>query len=297
MNVKKNLPFIGDIKEEDHEKLKKIIKYRRDKHIKKPKDIVDIVWDVNNFFSEKIKSKNVSKVISEFRDAAWKEYLKEEIPFNIIMMREIYDSFKIPKRILDSLLEKNLSDLNDEKLKQEIIEICGEYSGRIYPFIYQLSSSNTNSRRSRAGKTFEAIIYKIYDVLEYPYDSQAKVGRTTFSKLGLGKKVDSILPDVDSYQRRRNKTIIGTMKTSLRERWQEVAEEIERTKIPQIHLLTADEDISTSKAKEMNNHNITIVAYDWVANSDNLKQMRNIISFEDYLFNEIPSILNYWGNE
>jgi hypothetical protein len=34
------------------------------------------------------------------------------------------------------------------------------------------------------------------------------------------------------------------MKTSLRERWQEVAEEIERTKIPEIHLLTVDEDIS-----------------------------------------------------
>jgi hypothetical protein len=32
------------------------------------------------------------------------------------------------------------------------------------------------------------------------------------------------------------------MKTSLRERWQEVAEEIERTKIPEIHLLTVDED-------------------------------------------------------
>jgi hypothetical protein len=45
------------------------------------------------------------------------------------------------------------------------------------------------------------------------------------------------------------------MKTSLRERWQEVAEEIERTKIPEIHLLTVDEDIPKNKAQEMANHN------------------------------------------
>jgi hypothetical protein len=96
---------------------------------------------------------------------------------------------------------------------------------------------------------------------------------------------------------RRNKTIIGTMKTSLRERWQEVAEEIERTKIPEIHLLTADENISKSKAQEMANHNIIVVAYDWIANSKSLEEMKNIISFEDYLFEEIPSILKFWSGK
>lgn len=119
--------------------------------------------------------------------------------------------------------------------------ILGEF---IHIYIYKVALSNTNSRRSRAGKTFEAIIYKVYESLNYTYDSQSKVGRKSFTDLGLGKKVDSILPNISAYSKRRNKTIVGTMKTSLRERWQEVAEEIERTKIPEIHLLTADQDIS-----------------------------------------------------
>jgi len=85
------------------------------------------------------------------------------------------------------------------------------------------------------------------------------------------------------------------MKTSLRERWQEVAEEIERTKIPEIHLLTAADDISKSKADEMSRHNIVIVAYDWVANSESLKEAKNIVSFEEYLFDEIPGILKFWN--
>ncbi len=73
--------------------------------------------------------------------------------------------------------------------------------------------------------------------------------------------------------------------------------EIERTKIPEIHLLTVDEDIAKSKAQEMANHNIIVVAYDWVANSESLAPMKNIISFEDYLFEEIPSILKFWGEK
>jgi hypothetical protein len=47
----------------------------------------------------------------------------------------------------------------------------------------------------------------------------------------------------------------------------------------------------------MANHNIIVVAYDWVANSESLTSMKNIISFEDYLFEEIPSILKFWGEK
>ena len=46
----------------------------------------------------------------------------------------------------------------------------------------------------------------------------------------------------------------------------------------------------------MANHNIVVVAYDWVANSEALKSMQNIISFEEYLFEEIPNILKFWND-
>ncbi|MBF1998959.1 hypothetical protein H0I59_11305 [Flavobacterium psychrophilum] len=210
-------------------------------------------------------------------------------------MRDLHKLLETPKDILEVLLNKNITDKKGEELIETVKEICGEYAGRVFPYIYRLSLSNTQSRRSRAGKSFEAIIYKIYENLGYEYDSQSKVGRKTFDTLGLGKKVDSILPNIKCYAERRNKTIIGTMKTSLRERWQEVAEEIERTKIPEIHLLTADESIPKSKAQEMANHNIIVVTYEWVANSVALKSMKNIISFEEYLFEEIPNILKFWN--
>jgi len=228
------------------------------------------------------------------RSEVWNEFLKDEVNFNAEIMKHLHQVLQTPKELLDTLIENNITGILQEDLVESVKELCGEYAGRIFPYLYALSLSNTQSRRSRAGKTFEAIIYKLYNLLDYEFDSQNKVGRKIFSDVGLGKKVDSILPGIDKFNKRRNKTIIGTMKTSLRERWQEVAEEIERTKIPEIHLLTADEDISQGKASEMSKHNIVIVAYSWVADSTKLNDARNIVSFEEYFFEEIPNILEYW---
>ena len=294
MSDKKQIPAIIDIPKSELKELDKLIRTYRNKHIRNSQEIVDKVFEENPKLLPKIKKGNVSKSIAELREIVWNEYLKDEVEFNVILMKDLYKILDTPKKILDLLLTNKITELEGEKLREEIVKLCGEYAGRIFPYVYRISLSNTQSRRSRAGKTFEAIIYKIYDCLDYTYDSQSKVGRKTFTELGLGKKVDSILPNIQAYEKRRNKTIIGTMKTSLRERWQEVAEEIERTKIPEIHLLTVDETISRSKAQEMNNHNIIVVAYDWIANSEPLKPMKNIISFEEYLFEEIPSILKFW---
>lgn len=295
MSHTNEIPVIIDIPKQELDKFDALIKQYRTKYIRTSQEIVEFTLSKNHEYLKQIKAKKVSKCIFELREIVWQEYLLDEVNFNAILMRDLHKLLETPKEILDGLLIKNVTQKKGDELIEAIKEICGEYAGRVFPYIYRLSLSNTQSRRSRAGKSFEAIIYKIYENLGYEYDSQSKVGRKTFDDLGLGKKVDSILPNIKCYSERRNKTIIGTMKTSLRERWQEVAEEIERTKIPEIHLLTADESIPKSKAQEMANHNIIVVTYEWVANSDTLKAMKNIISFEEYLFEEIPNILKFWN--
>ena len=84
------------------------------------------------------------------------------------------------------------------------------------------------------------------------------------------------------------------MKTTLRERWQEVIEEINRTGLPSIYLLTVDEDISASKVEQMANHNVILVVYHDVKDQQVLRNKRNVVSFEDYFFKEIPENLKYW---
>ena len=240
-----------------------------------------------------IEKEQVSKAIKLLRQISYDCYLKLETPFNNELIQLLPEKFGTPKKVLDDLITEDIVHLNTQELKHKIKKICGHYSSSIYPFIYTLNLSTTNSRRARSGQTFEAAIYSIYNFLNYPFDSQKKAGASQFKKLNLGKKVDSLLPSVDAYSQRRDKVIVGTMKTSLRERWQEVAEEIKRTNVPSIYLLTADEEIAKNKAEEIAQHNINLVVYNDVKKS--LSQFKNIISFESYFYQEIPAILKYWN--
>ena len=276
------------------EGFKKYLKSQR-KKMPSSKDIVDLIINENkDLHKSVISNKNISELIVDFRELCYKHYLDLEGPFNeniILSLEKLYDT---PKSILNDLIDDNTLSLRDNDLKERIKLICGKYASKIDPFIYILHSSSTNAKRSRAGATFEYIIYSFYRRLGYEFESQKEVGRARFEEMRLGKKVDSILPSTDCFRQRRSKTIIGTMKTTVRERWQQVVEEIQRTNAPNLFLLTVDESISENQAEEMTQHNITIVV------SDNLKRsrlntFRGIISFEEYFFEEIPSILNYWN--
>lgn len=283
-------------KEED--KFAEFIRNYRRKLISSPKDTAEKATEHNSdFILGLINNGNITKAIVELRELAYDEFLKEESIFNSYVLKEIGKNFDAPKARLDELcLFLSETDmLNPLMLKDNIIDLFGSYSGYISPYIYQLCLSNTQSRRSRAGKTFEGIIYFLYEHFNYPYASQASIGKKTFSDLGLGKVVDSILPSIDAFNQRRDKTIVGTMKTTLRERWQEVVEEVARSNLPNIHLLTVDESIAASKAEQMAKHNIVLVVRNDVKNRDEMKDRRSIIDFETYFLNELPETLKFWS--
>ena len=244
-----------------------------------------------------INNGQISDAIIMLRQLAYDEFLREESIFNTFILSNISDKFDFPKATLE-LLSKNLYNLNLTNLTDFQLyckDFFGSYAGAISPYIYQLCLSNTQSRRSRAGKVFEGIIYFLYDYYGYSYSSQATIGRRIFTNLGLGKVVDSILPSVDAFNSRRDKTIVGSMKTTLRERWQEVVEEVTRSNLPNIHLLTVDDDISQTKAEQMAKHNIVLVVPKLVKQQKHLCDRRSIIDFETYFLEEIPVIMGYWA--
>lgn len=294
MVTQSTLQSLVEIPKREIALFKNMVQEYRKKYIRRSSDIVAGVFEKNKDFAGKLKNKEATEVILTAREAVWQEFLVEESHFNTEILKDLGKILPTPKSIIESLIEIRIANKSDSELVNAIKDICGEYAGRVYPYIYDLSLSNTQSRRSRSGSTFQDVMYKVYELLDYPFDSQSKVGKSVFTNAGLGKIVDSILPGIESFTQRRDKTIIGTMKTSLRERWQEVSEEIQRTNVPAIYLLTVDTDISSNKAKQMSEHNIIVVAPKTMSDSDKYGQMRNIISFEEYLFQEIPNMLSYW---
>ncbi|MCP1659836.1 type II restriction endonuclease [Neisseria perflava] len=284
--------------EQEENVFAEFIKRQRDLLISSPKETAKKATEHNQKqIDGLLKAQKISEAVLCLREFAYEEFLKEEAVFNGVVLKEISKQFDTPNKIITDLsshlFELNLKSKAD--FTARLIEVFGSYAGAISPYIYQLCLSNTQSRRSRAGKVFEGIIYFLYEHYGYPFNSQAQVGRKTFADLGLGKIVDSVLPSMAAFNERRDKTIIGSMKTTLRERWQEVVEEVSRSNIPSIYLLTVDNDISESKAVQMGNHNIVLVVLDSVKQQPHLKNKRSIINFENYFLDEIPNVMKYWN--
>lgn len=294
MATQEELKVIVDIPQEEKEQFDKLCKECRAKYIEKTDVLVDRIFDENPQYTQMLKDGKASEVILEAREKVWQVFLIQEADFNTHLMGELSSKLETPRDIIEKLTQEHIIGKTGDELIAAVRNVCGEYAGRVYPYIYALSLSNTNSRRSRSGSTFQNLIYKVYELLGYSYVSQKAVGKKVFEEAGLGKLVDSLLPGIEEFSQRRDKTVIGTMKTSLRERWQEVIEEIQRTNIPSIYLLTLDDAITLPKVKQMANHNVILVVPNGQAMKEGIDEMKNVISFEEYLYEEIPAHMSYW---
>lgn len=272
------------------------IKNFRTKMIKSPKDYIEKFVKENSVSKDDIKN-DTSKAVNTIREGCWNLYLEDEVVFHREVIKFLLQERDVPKEILGEVIDKEFVSVEkielDDKFRTRIADLVGDYAGRIMPYLYYLSSSTTNSRRSRSGKTFEGIVEYMMDIFEYRYENQSKLGTQFYKKNNVGKMVDCILPDKESYEQNRTKCMVVTMKTSLRERWQEVAEEISRTNIPHIYLLTVDDKLTSGVLTNIKQQNITIVTYDEI--KTNFPKFKNIISFETFFKTEIPHQMVYWN--
>jgi hypothetical protein len=287
---------IFELEEQEKKWWKNTIKKFRADYVPKPKVFLDEVIQNNPVKVDQVRE-DISSFIHKTREACWGIYLEREIEFHREAISHLIKSRDLPSSILKTIIERDLLkndilNFNKENIFEKLTDTVGDFAGRIMPYFYELSLSTTNSRRSRAGKTFEAIIEYTLGLYGYPYNNQSSLGTSFYSDNGIGKMVDVVIPDKESYNSNRGKCIIITMKTTLRELWQEVVEELNRTKIPNIYLLTLDHGFSETLLLNMKRENIIVVVYDKVkaklANHDNVK------SFKQFFNEEIPHTLDYW---
>ena len=210
----------------DLKRYDEMIKYERINHFATPFDMayeafVDLGYDHKDpaFFRE-----NASEFVEKMRGQCWAEFVPHEKEFTTRLLRMLIDRDKV----------SGMSPV--EAIEDFVME---------YPeHIYKLSLSNTQSRRSRAGKEFEAILELLLIGADVPADTQGSVGKQVFARNGLGKLVDFVSPGVVQYLRNKRNTTLISAKTTLRERWQEVPEEITRTGTREMYLATLDDGIT-----------------------------------------------------
>lgn len=201
------------------------------------KSFVDLNFHLND---EDFFINNASHVIESLRVANWDNFQNAEREFTKDMLKYLIKA--------------------DEQIPYLGGTDAAVHFAEIYPeHLYKLSLSNTQSRRSRAGKEFEAIIELVLLGAGVQIDSQGKIGKELFQSKGLGKLVDLVSPGVVEFTIDKNLTCLISAKTTLRERWQEVPEEMSRTGASKMYLATLDGSISESTLRNIYEQNITIV--------------------------------------
>lgn len=117
--------------------------------------------------------------------------------------------------------------------------------------LVEVANKVLNRRKSRAGKALENHLEYIFSVNQLSFTAQAKTEGN--------KKPDFIFPDINYYfddSHLNNLTFLAA-KTTCKDRWRQILNEANR--IPNKHLFTLQQGISSNQLKEMKNHNVTLV--------------------------------------
>lgn len=223
---------------------KELIKALRYQYISLPEQMVynsfaSTINDLRRAFPiypslEQLILNQASAVIEQTRAQNWTQYRKSEKDLCIALISQL-------------LPTATLQQLTPEQTQSLVAECMQDY-------FYDLALSNTQSRRSRAGREFESILELVLNAANVPVVLQGDVG-----EIGKKKAVDLVVPSTFHVRAEPTKTALISAKTTLRERWQEVIEEAQRIQCSKMYLATLDSKISTKTLSMLQNSNIYIV--------------------------------------
>jgi len=175
------------------------------------------------------------------------------------------DVFKETLNVLESLEEKvyekifkELCKMRSKKIEQisrsvKSTEFTYKVLKELYPDLWHIFLSRSQSRKTRGGKDFECQIKYLLELADIPFESQVQKYH-----------IDLLLPNSQLFRKDKTRAVLLSLKRTLRERWREVVEELHRVGCPNIYLLTVDSRISKEKVQHIARHNIHLVVWDEV---------------------------------
>ena len=253
---------------------KKMVAKERTMAFPKPYNLVYQEFEAEGypFKNELFFFENASMIVEQLRINSWDFYKPLAKKFTSNMLKSLVDEEKI----------NHLTGIN------AITWFIDEYPNEIDALVV----SNTNSRRSRAGSEFEAIIELVIMGANISLDSQGNVGKKFFEEKGLAKIVDLVSPHSTAYELDKRRTVLISAKTTLRERWQEVTDEMARTGVKELYLITLDDSVSKDVIENLYENGIWLVTTrrNKLKNYDDTNR---VIEFEE-LLHRLKEINEKW---
>jgi len=166
-------------------------------------------------------------------------------------------------------LEKIVSQKGWDDFVHEASQLFAEFG----TLVQAIEKDLGNMRKARGGKTFEKVILRLLKFIDIKGEIPSGKAR---EKL---RRIDIVIPSIDIALKTPDRAIFLTCKRTLRERWKQ---EVPQARLNQrIYLLTIDDDLSESKAEEINEKGLIAFVQDELKQREHLKEMAWIRRLSD----------------
>ena len=214
-----------------------------------------------SYSPEEIKE-NFDFILQDMEKDTYKIYLQHEEKY----VRDVLEAFF--QRLIDYHEISNLDD-------------AGKVISGYFKVLDNFFLSMAQSRKSRAGKTFESIHNTLFKMLEYPFDGQ----------IVINGKPDFLMPSARHYDTNPMECIIFTAKRTIRERWRQIV--TEGTRGLGFYLATIDHRVTNEQLKEMLNNRIYLVVPSKIKEK-NYSEVVNVLSFKQFFEDHLDPKVKMW---
>lgn len=185
--------------------------------------------------------------------------------------QDSYGKNVLSKFVFELIEANEITDLSNAP------KIIGEYFNAFDRFFLSLSQS----RKSRAGNTFEKIHNTLFQRLGYPFAY----------KQVINGEPDFVMPSVEYFYDNPADCIIFTSKRTLRERWRQIISEGARG----VHffLATIDDSITSNTFQEMRDNRVNIVCPRSIK-VEKYSNEGNVYSFEGFFRDHLDPAVDRW---
>jgi len=206
--------------------------------------------------------KNFSQIIDQIGEEAYRIFLEEQEKSGRKAVKEYF------------------RDIVPEGISRDKVLECVASSFKEFDRFFL---SLAQSRKPRAGGTFELIIKKLFKKMNYPFAEQQVING----------KPDFLMPGREHYDKHAMDCIIFTAKRTIRERWRQIV--TEGTRGLGFFLATIDEKVTENQLGEMRRNRIYLV----VSSDLKKKVLRynkavNVISFEEFFRDYLDPAMKRW---
>lgn len=211
-----------------------------------------------------------------------------ETNFNSYLKQLLLIEFDLYKKFEKQCSVKIFVEAFNKKIfvipKANFQEAFSDFFDKYYNDFWNVFLSISQSRKTRAGGSFERHLKYLFSRLDYPYATQTQ----------LNGRVDYLFPNEGVFKKSRTSCLIISVKRTLRERWRQVVGELASINAGKIYIVTQEENISIQKIQEMDKHNINLVVFD-EEKEKNFSEHHNVIGFTDLVTIHLPAQKQLWN--